>query len=171
MGGSYVPSHQKVEQETWAYPSEQQYFNAMTRKGWNPKEMDMPYILAIHNTVNEKGWSEVLKWERTLHGTEKPVLVRFQGRPKDVTPKAYLRNLIGYELPFDRHDWFVERDGEEVRYVIDFYSGHVKEGDPLRNSNDAVSMYLDVRPAVDSVGSAVDRLRMGFLKEFFPEKI
>ena len=26
-------------------------------------------------------------------------------------------------LPFDRHDWIVEReDGKEVRYVIDFYS-------------------------------------------------
>ena len=23
--------------------------------------------------------------------------------------------------PFDRHDWFVDRDGCEVRYVIDYY--------------------------------------------------
>jgi hypothetical protein len=32
--GSYVPKHQEEGQETWKYPSEQQYFNAMTRKGW-----------------------------------------------------------------------------------------------------------------------------------------
>lgn len=28
-----------------------------------------------------------------------------------------------YELPFDRHDWIVDRCGREVRYVIDYYDG------------------------------------------------
>lgn len=26
-----------------------------------------------------------------------------------------------YGFPFDRHDWFVDRAGKEVRYVIDYY--------------------------------------------------
>ena len=28
---------------------------------------------------------------------------------------------MGYQLPFDRHDWIVDRNGKEVRYVIDYY--------------------------------------------------
>ena len=28
---------------------------------------------------------------------------------------------MGYQLPFDRHDWIVDRAGKEVRYVIDYY--------------------------------------------------
>lgn len=31
-------------------------------------EKDMKAVVAIHNTVNERGWREVQKWER-LHGT------------------------------------------------------------------------------------------------------
>lgn len=64
-------------------------------------------------------------------------------------------------LPFDRHDWIVERDGKEVRYVIDFYSGQPQPGRPL-------SVYLDVRPALDSVESAVDRLRWQFNEKIRP---
>ncbi len=30
---------------------------------------------------------------------------------------------VRYVLPFDRHDWIVDRCGVEVRYVIDFYQG------------------------------------------------
>lgn len=38
------------------------------------------------------------------------------GRPKDMSPKARLLWLMGYNAPFDRHDWVVERpDGSEVR--------------------------------------------------------
>ena len=33
-------------------------------------------------------------------------------------------------MPFDRHDWFVDRCGEEVRYVIDFYFDDEKAGSP-----------------------------------------
>jgi cytochrome c heme-lyase len=59
----------------------------------------------------------------------------------------------GYKLPFDRHDWFVDRCGREVRYVIDFYSGTPQAGAQA-------SMHLDVRPALDSFSAALDRARM-----------
>lgn len=62
-------------------------------------------------------------------------------------------DLQGFKLPFDRHDWVVDRCGREVRYVIDFYSGPSQPGAP-------VSMHLDVRPALDSVGALYDRLKM-----------
>lgn len=64
-------------------------------------------------------------------------------------------------LPFDRHDWTIEREGKEVRYVIDFYSGQPEPGRPL-------AVYLDVRPALDSVENAVDRLRWQFKESILP---
>ncbi len=90
--------------------------------------------------------------------------------------------MLGYKLPFDRHDWIVDRCGREVRmesskpiwcsdrkpsqidgatvnctpqvrYVIDFYNAA-----PLPDM--PVAMHLDARPALDSVDALVDRLRM-----------
>ena len=60
------------------------------------------------------------------------------------------------EPPFDRHDWFVQRQTpgappREVRYVIDYYSGPPEPtGEPV--------FYLDVRPAVDRPSAAIERM-------------
>lgn len=64
------------------------------KKGYSPEERDMSVILAIHNLVNEQGWSKIKEWEREK-GCENPKLLRFMGRPKDISPKARLRSLIG----------------------------------------------------------------------------
>ena len=74
-----------------------------------------------------------------------------------------------YGFPFDRHDWFVDRAGVEHRYIIDYYfnpdpalaaSGTPLPGNavggPARLTS---SIFVDVRPAVDDVWAAVDRLR------------
>lgn len=37
------------------------------------------------------------------------------------SPQAQIRGWFGGMLPFDRHDWYVDRCGTEVRYIIDFY--------------------------------------------------
>ncbi|RKP05755.1 cytochrome c/c1 heme-lyase [Thamnocephalis sphaerospora] len=142
----------------WVYPSEQMFFNALRRKNWNAREEDMQTIVPIHNAVNERAWREILKWEQ-MHKTEcgQPKLVRFQGRPKDISPKARILGWLGYTLPFDRHDWVVDRCGKQVTYVIDFYAG---QPDPSR-PNAVASFYLDVRPAV-SVGGLIDRARRLF---------
>lgn len=50
------------------------------------------------------------------------------GRP--CSPLARLRSWLTGELPFDRHDWVVDRCGKEVRYVIDFYFYDDKAGTP-----------------------------------------
>ena len=109
----------------------------------------------IHNAVNEQAWREVLEWERfsAPECSGPPVLTKFLGRPNDTSPKARLLNLLGFKLPFDRHDWVVDRCGTPVRYVIDFYSGPSAPGAPP-------SMHLDVRPALDSPGALLDRIRM-----------
>jgi cytochrome c heme-lyase len=64
---------------------------------------------------------------------------------------------IRYKLPFDRHDWVVNRCGEEVTYIIDFYAG---QPDPKRPEAVA-SFYLDVRPAPTLTG-LIDRARFLF---------
>lgn len=49
---------------------------------------------------------------------------------------------MGYELPFDRHDWIIDRCGKEVRYIIDYYDGGAVD-------NKFQFALLDVRPAMD----------------------
>ncbi|KAI8052973.1 cytochrome c/c1 heme-lyase [Syncephalis plumigaleata] len=142
----------------WVYPSQQMFFNALRRKNWNPNEEDMQTVVPIHNAVNERAWKEILKWEH-MHESDcgRPALVRFQGRPQDISLKARLRSWLGYKLPFDRHDWVVDRCGEEVTYIIDFYAG---QHDPKRPEAVA-SFYLDVRPAPTFTG-LIDRARFLF---------
>ena len=50
----------------------------MKRKGYEPRENDIPVILAIHNVVNEQGWTKIKEWE-SLRGCETPRLKRFIG--------------------------------------------------------------------------------------------
>ena len=72
------------------------------------------------------------------------------------SPLAYMRSLFGGPSPFDRHDWVVDRCGKEVRYVIDFYNA------PVPVPGVPAAMFLDVRPALDSVESVWDRISMQF---------
>merc|ERR1719189_636895 len=54
---STCPAHQSTNSsQHWVYPSEQQFYNAMLRKGHSPSSKDVPTILSIHNAVNEKTW-------------------------------------------------------------------------------------------------------------------
>jgi len=149
------PAHQEgTGSSNWVYPSPQMFFNAMQRKGWTPQEADMSTVVAIHNAVNDRAWGEVMKWEKMHCETcAAPKLVQFVGRPQDYSPQARVNQLIGYTLPFDRHDWIVDRCGTKVRYIIDFYTGKAEEGKP-------VAYHLYVRPALDNWQAVQDRLRM-----------
>ena len=153
--GEFNPETQDSASTAWEYPSPQMFFNAMRRKGYQPSEHDMGMVVAIHNAVNERTWTEVLRWE-ALHKSScgDPKLLKFEGRPKDLTPRARINSLFGYDLPFDRHDWVVDRCGTEVRYVIDFYNA------PGDGETAAIGMHLDVRPALDNLGAVADRVRM-----------
>lgn len=46
------------------------------------------------------------------------------------SPLARIRSWLTGEMPFDRHDWVVDRCGKDVRYVIDFYFYDDKAGTP-----------------------------------------
>jgi cytochrome c heme-lyase len=152
----------------------------MLRKGYRPPVDSIPSVLQIHNAVNERSWHQVRRWERELHDNHEPKLVKFVGRPKDLSPRAWWNSrVLMTEEPFDRHDWYVEDasgGGEPRRYVIDFYEGMDRSGGvPDRSTSDVASaaisrppsMYIDVRPALDSPSAAVDRMTM-FAREALP---
>ncbi len=61
---SSIPMAEGGESKYWVYPSEQMFFDAMRRKNWDPKEVDMKTVVPIHNAVNERAWSQILDWER-----------------------------------------------------------------------------------------------------------
>ncbi|QSZ30100.1 hypothetical protein DSL72_004620 [Monilinia vaccinii-corymbosi] len=166
----------------WEYPSPQQMYNALLRKGYTDTDPTaVESMVSVHNFLNEGAWAEIVEWERRFgkglakgwencrRGEEgskagadiganedevpQPKLTRFMGRPKEMTPKAAMIQVMGWafpekygtEPPFDRHDWFVEREykgqKKEIRYVIDYYSGGEEPtGEPI--------FYLDVRPAL-----------------------
>ncbi|OCF35622.1 cytochrome c heme-lyase [Kwoniella heveanensis BCC8398] len=102
---------------TWDYPSPQQFYNALVRKGWETPEESVEVMVAIHNFLNERAWEEVMKWEKRLPGGENSQLARFTGRPGELSPKARFHLWAGKlfpetfntEPPFDRHDWIVTR--------------------------------------------------------------
>ncbi|KAL4437476.1 hypothetical protein ABPG77_003457 [Micractinium sp. CCAP 211/92] len=149
-------------ESTWLYPSPQMFFNALRRKGKGDdvSEEDMESVVFNHNTMNEITWQQVARWE-SLHFNDcgAPTLLRFRGRPDELSPLARLSSWLGGPLPFDRHDWYVDRCGREVRYVIDFYFDDDKAGSPE-------AFDIRVRPALDSPGAALDRVKMWIYENF-----
>lgn len=161
----------------WEYPSPQQMYNAMIRKGKiDPNtgeeipEDAVESMVHVHNFLNEGCWQEILEWERpyTEQSHVEPTLLKFTGRPGSLSPKARWNYWMGQlfpsryagELPFDRHDWVVlratgsksepEPERKPVRYVLDFYGGP-DDADGLPTFN------VDVRPALDSYDNCRDR--------------
>ena len=87
----------------------------------------------------------------TREGVRLPKVVEVPRAAEGLQPEGAIPELLGFKLPFDRHDWIVDRCGTDVRYVIDFYNA--KSADPRT----PVAMHLDARPALDSIGAVWDR--------------
>ena len=60
-------------------------------------------------------------------------------------------------MPFDRHDWIVDRCGKDVRYVIDYYDGGEVD-------NKYQFALLDVRPALDNFDNVWDRMKVMYMR-------
>ena len=113
--------------ERWQYPSPQQMYNAMLRKGHDDTPEDaVEAMVAVHNFLNEGAWGEIVGWEVRFapglsHGWEicgkgeedgskeleavrwkdgeEPKLTRFMGRPGEMTPKARMLGFMGRMWP------------------------------------------------------------------------
>ncbi|KDE05282.1 hypothetical protein MVLG_04314 [Microbotryum lychnidis-dioicae p1A1 Lamole] len=181
-----------TQTENWVYPSPSSFYSALQRKARPANASDMPIVVPIHNAVNEKVWQDVLDWERLALGKANgeevgSKLVSFVGKPKDLSPRARWKSLIGYTPPFDRHDWIVDRPlpptpenpspgSIRVRYVIDFYSGRgasLLEGgsSSAKSRTDmftrpSLAFFIDCRPALDGwegVRMRIDKVRENWL--------
>lgn len=115
----------------WEYPSPQQMYNALLRKGYTDTDVTaVESMVAVHNFLNEGAWAEVVEWEQRFGGglarawqicrrgednaaetrrlldwrenntpPAAPTLLRFEGRPKDMTPKAAMFQVMGWLYP------------------------------------------------------------------------
>lgn len=115
----------------------------------------MEAVVAIHNNMNERTWRQILEWEQKYHSDcAHPSLARFVGRPDDLSVEARVRYWRTGDRPFDRHDWFVNRCGREVRYIIDYYDRpeqHAHDQLPsLHDETSVKSIELNVRCASPS---------------------
>lgn len=163
--------------EQWEYPSPQQFYNALVRKGWETPEESVEMMVSIHNWINEEAWAQVRQWEEKHPGGDRSSLAAFTGRPQELSPKARYHlfmaklfpNTYASIRPFDRHDWTIHRPtaagtgGSSYmsggatqpytahRYVIDYYH--------LPNDEDGNPVFsLDVRPAVDDLAAVQERV-------------
>jgi cytochrome c heme-lyase len=108
-----ISSIPKSDGSKWEYPSPQQMYNAMRRKGYEDAPEDaVESMVAVHNWLNEGAWNEICAWEgkfgagvlghlglREKDPEWKPRLARFMGRRKDMTPKAQLYGFLGRIMP------------------------------------------------------------------------
>lgn len=114
----------------WEYPSPQQMYNALLRKGYTDTDATaVESMVSVHNFLNEGAWAEIVEWERRFAGglsrgwdmckrgeqgsmagahhtaganvdeVAQPKLIRFQGRPKEMTPKAAMIQVMGWIYP------------------------------------------------------------------------
>lgn len=135
----------------WIYPSPKMFYDAMKRKSMEPQAAEMEQIVPIHNAVNERVWIEIKAWEKKW-GTDKcegpfggTFLESFHGMGDQLSPKARINTWLGYQAPFDRHEWVINRCGRRVEYLIDFYAGKDE-----KRPGKSLNFYLDVRPKLNS---------------------
>lgn len=104
-------------------------YNALLRKGGEVDATAVESMVSVHNFLNEGAWAEIVEWERRFgrglgkgwemckRGEEgsmaganlsqganeeevvQPKLIRFMGRPKDMTPKAAVIQILGRVYP------------------------------------------------------------------------
>lgn len=112
----------------WEYPSPQQMYNALLRKGYTDTDATaVESMVSVHNFLNEGAWAEIVEWERRfgqglgkgwdnckrgeagsmasastgldVDQVPQPSLMRFMGRPTEMTPKAFMIQVMGKIYP------------------------------------------------------------------------
>jgi len=145
----------------WLNPSPNQLYRALKRKNKPIEKDDSASVANVHTMVTEASWKQILEYE-ALHASKcpNPSLARFQGKDGIYSFKAKLVNFFGGPLPFDRHDWTVDRCGKEVRYIIDYYDWEDENGD--------TEYFIDARPA--GLSGLLDRMNLSAKKWWKGEK-
>lgn len=155
---SAIPSTGRGNSEdgqSWLNPSPYQLHRSLQRKGKPIAKEHSFEVAAVHEMVTNSTWECIMEYEKMYsESCGNPKLARFEGRDGDYSIKARMLNLLGVNLPFDRHDWTVDRCGKEVKYVIDYYATGA-EGEQ--------SYSIDARP-VGGASEWMDRVKLAFQK-------
>ena len=119
------------------------------------EEKDKISVAHIHGDVIAETWNAVLKYENLhYHKCKCPKLASFEGLYGKPSFKAKLLNKMGYPLPWDRHDWIVDRCGQEIRYIIDYHHG--------LGTKEHQQYIIDCRPDMKRFSNIMDRLTIQF---------
>lgn len=148
--------------QAWLNPSPNQLHRALVRKGKDSSDDTKFEVAHVHELVTNQTWEAVKEYERTIHPecADDLRLVRFTGMWGQDSFKGWLtKRLFGYE-PYDRHDWTIDRCGEEVRYVIDYYMVE----------DDEITHFVDARPA-PTFGGLFDRLKYAIKRKMEGKKV
>jgi len=149
--------------ESWKWNDEDIDQNTMDqmikqREDVDQNDQNIMNQIKHHNFDHESAWEEIMKWEsrhaNKEDGSTDSKMHSSECKATEYSPKARFGALIGFKPPFDRHDCVIDRDGKEVRYVVDYY--HDK--DP--SNPDAAK--IDVRPALDSLDAFQDRMKFAW---------
>ncbi len=142
--------------KNWLNPSANQLFRALARKNKPIESDDAPAVAMVHEMVTNGTWAAIMEYEAMhSHKCRAPKLDRFQGMDGIYSAKAKLVRLMTGAVPFDRHDWYINRCGKEVKYIIDYYE--------IPEPNGQISYSVDARPAPTPSG-IWDRMRMAWKK-------
>lgn len=145
----------------YKYPSPQQAFNAMMRKGKDPDISRAKDFVETHNEMNERGWDQVLRYEKVTHPEsstcEGGIKLRkfngdYQGRPSG---------------SFDRHHWIINRCGkEDMTYVLDYFDTKKYDEITMPYSNDDIEIRVRPDPDDPNAQGDVSRYQKKTGKEF-----
>lgn len=125
----------------YEYPSPQQFYNAMVRKGKDTDVYVADWMVKNHNRMNEAGWRQVLKYESVTHP---------ECRPEDVKMKWFRGNYAGrVDGSFDQHRWTVQRcdnPDTETTYVVDYFQRKKFDGQTLSMDSDEIEIRAQPDP-------------------------
>jgi len=164
--GLSIPSTGRGNSEDgseWLNPSANQLFRALARKDKAIEYDDAMPVAQVHAVVTEQTWQQILEYEALYWKKCKaPKLARFEGLDGIYSVKAKINHyILGNPWPYDRHDWWVDRCGEEIRYIIDYHA--IPNGTFDEDGEENCDYTIDARPA-PTIKGMWDRLRMATLR-------
>ncbi|KAI9671740.1 MAG: Cytochrome c1 heme lyase [Alyxoria varia] len=150
-----IPIHNAVNERTW--------HEILGWESLQDGQQDRKGERSEPRTRSSKAARRLTRFRDASERCGGPKLVSFSGELKTrMTPRARVYSLLGYQEPFDRHDWVVERcGGKRVEYVIDFYEGRASRGagdsgggagatQQQEQQQRRLNFFLDVRPKLNT---------------------
>jgi hypothetical protein len=119
--GGLIPAAGRGNSEDgahWVNPTPMQLFRAIRRKEMDIQEEDALEVAFTHATVVDFTWQLIEEYEgKYRQQCPNIALKRFEGKYGQHTMKSWLTEKAFGLTPYDRHDWWIDRCGTEVRYL------------------------------------------------------